>query len=213
MKKTFLILMLLVLASIGLAQTKTTAIDEVDAWQAVAAATMVVGTAKDVSGSYSTIVFLEVAYSDADAQAGVDIIVEVSYAADNWTQLTTFKTTAIDPATTTLNDATADAGDTAITLTDATTGAFDVPGRKWFILDGTVGNSESVRTVVNATHTVTLAHDLIRSHANSLNVFDYVYETVIPIPVAAAQYRILFNNTDADAGCHVTTRVAMLTVL
>jgi len=113
-----------------------------------------------------------------------------------------FKGTAETPATTTLNDADAAATDTTITLTDATTGDFDVPGRKWLIVDGTVGNSESVRTQVNSTHTVTLCQDLIRSHANGLSVWDRVDEWSIRIPFGAAYVRVLVNNTDADAAVH-----------
>ena len=96
-------------------------------------------------------------------------------------------------------------------MTDATTGDFDVPARKWFIVDGTVANSESVKTVVNVTHTITLAQDLIRSHANSLNVWDFVVEKVVSIPMAAAYVRVLINNTDADASIHFTTRISKVT--
>ena len=195
------------------ALTKTTALDIIDDWQAVAAATLVVGNAEDVSGSYSTVVYIEVALTTAAAQAGCDVIVEVSYADDNWTQLTTFKGTVETPATTTLNDAAADAGDSAITLTNATTGDYDVPGRKWFIVDGTVANSESVRTVINATHTVTLCQDLLRTHANGVSVWDRVDEWVVEVPMGASYVRVLVNNTDADAGVHFTSRCSKVTAL
>lgn len=195
------------------APTKTTTIDIIDSWQAVAAATLVVGNAEDVSASYETLVYLEVALTTAAAQDGVTVTIEVSYADDDWVVLTSFQGIAETPATTTLNDAAANAGDTTITLTDATTGDFDVPGRKWFIVDGTVANSESVKTVVNAVHTVTLAQDLIRSHADSLNVWDRVDDWAIRIPFGASFVRILINNTDADAGVHFTSRVSKVTVL
>ena len=108
-----------------------------------------------------------------------------------------------------MNDAAATAGDTTITLTDATTGDYDVPGRKWFIQDDTVANSETVRTVVNATQTVTLCQDLIRSHADSLIVSDRVDEWVVAIPMAVSYVRTLINNTDADASIHFTTRISL----
>jgi hypothetical protein len=195
------------------APTKTTSFDTIDAWQALAAATLAVGNAEDVSGSYLTIVYIEVALTDTDAQAGCDVIVEISYAADDWIELVTFRGTAETPATTTLNDAAANAGDTSITLTDATTGDFDVPSRKWFIVDGTVANSESVKTQVNATHTVTLCQDLLRSHANSLNVWDRVDDWPINIPNAAAFVRVIINNTDADAGVHWRSFVSKVSAL
>ncbi|HEB28405.1 MAG TPA: hypothetical protein ENI05_11630 [Porticoccus sp.] len=205
------LLLLLLIQPLPGAITKTTSIVEVDAWQALSAATLAVGNNHDISASYQTKVYLEIAYTDAQAQAGVDVLVEISYADDDWVLLRRFTTTGDTPATTTINDATANAGDPSITLTDATTGDFDVPARKWFIVDGTVANSESVKTVVNAVHTVTLAQDLIRSHADSLNVWDFVFEKVIAIPMAAAQVRVLINNTDADADIHWTTRVSKVT--
>ena len=207
-----LILILLIQPLPG-AITKTTSIVEVDAWQPLAAATLAVGNNHDISASYQTKLYLEIAYTDPgnSPQAGVDVLVEISYADDNWVLLTRFDTTADATASTTINDGTVTAGDTTITLTDATTGDFDVPSRKWFIVDGTVANSESVKTVVNATHTVTLAQDLIRSHANGLTVYDFVFEKTIAIPMAAAQVRVLINNTDADATIHFTTRVSKVT--
>ena len=214
MKRVFVVLALLLILLVQplpAAITKTTSIVEVDAWQALGTAALVVGNNHDISASYETKVYLEIACTHVNAQAGVDVLVEISYADDNWVLLTRFTTTGDTPATTTINDGAVTAGDTTITLTDATTGDYDVPGRKWFIVDGTVANSESVRTVVNAVHTVTLAHDLLRNHANGLNVWDFVYEKVISIPMAAAQYRILINNTDADATIHWTSRVSKVT--
>lgn len=195
------------------APTKTTSIDIIDNWQAVAAGTLVVGNAEDISGSYETLVYLEVALTSANAQDGVTVIMEISYADDDWVVLTSFQGTAETPATTTINDGTVTADDTTITLTDATTGDFDVPSRKWFIVDGTVANSESVKTVVNATQTVTLAQDLIRSHANSLNVYDRVDDWVISVPMGASFVRTLINNTDSDAPVHFTSRVSKVTAL
>jgi hypothetical protein len=195
------------------ALTMTTSIDEVDAWQAVTAGTLVEGTAKAISTSYTTLLYIELAYIEAVANDGATVIIEISYADDNWMKLTEFTGTAETPATTTLNDAAANAGDSAITLTDATTGDFDVPGRKWFIKDGTIGNSESVKTKVNAVHTVTLLQDLIRSHADALNVYDRVDEWVVSIPFGAAYVRTHINNTDADCDLAYTTRVSLVTAL
>lgn len=196
-----------------MALTKTTSIDQIDAWQAVTAGTLVVGTADAINDSYNTLLYVELAPIEAVATDGAEVIVEVSYGDDDWVQIATVKATAETPATTTLNDAAANAGDTSITLTDATTGDFDVPGRKWFIKDGTIGNSESVRTVVNSTHTVTLCQDLMRSHADSLNVYDRVDEWVFEIPMAASYVRTIINNVDADCDVAFTTRISKVTAL
>ncbi len=220
MKRIILVLTLLLLLLIQPlpgAITKTTSITIIDDWQLVAPGTLVVGAAVDkntdnISDSYQTKLYLEIAYTDPEnsAQAGVDVLVEISYADDNWVLLRRFTTTGDSTASTTINGAVT-ANDPSITLTDATTGDFDVPSRKWFIRDGTVANSESVKTVVNATHTVTLAQDAIRSHANSLTVYDFVFEKTIAIPMAAAYVRVLINNTDVDATIHFTTRVSKVT--
>jgi len=196
-----------------MALTKSTSIDEVDAWQAVVAGTLVEGAAKSISGSYATLLYLEIALTEAVDTTGVEAIIEVSYGDDNWMQLVTLKGTAETPATTTINDADVGAGESSLTLTDATTGDFDVVGRKWFIKDGTIGNSESVRTKVNAVHTVTLCQDLLRAHANGLSVYDRVDEWCIEIPFAASYVRTLVNNVDADCDCAFTTRVSLVTAL
>lgn len=196
-----------------MALTKTTSIDTIDAWQVGTKGTLVTGNADAISDSYATMLYLEIALIEASASDGVEVIIEVSYGDDEWVQLTPLKGTAETPATTTINDAAVDAADTAITLTDATTGDFDVPGRKWFIKDGTIANSEAVRTVVNATHTVTIAQDLIRGHANGLSVYDRVDEWVIEIPFACSQVRTLINNVDASCDCAFTTRISKVTAL
>lgn len=209
----FVLIILMFSSLLNAATTKTSVIDTVDAWQSLAAATLAVGNTGDVSQSYESILYIEVALTTAAAQDGCSVIVEVSYTDDEWVQLTTFTGTAETPATTTINDATVASGDTTVTLTDATTGDFDVPGRKWLIIDGTVANSEAVRTIVNATQTVTLCQDLIRAHADSLNVWDRVDEWVVSIPFAVSQVRVLINNTDADATVHFTTRLSKVIVL
>lgn len=194
-----------------MAVTKTTVIEEVDSWQEVAGGVLVEGAVKDVSGSYASLLFIEAALIEAVASDGVEIIVEVSYADDNWVKFQTLKGTSETPVTTTINDASVDATDITITLTDATTGDFDIIGRKWFIKDGTIANSESVRTKSISTHTITLCQDLLRAHANSLNVYDRVDEWVVEIPFAVAQCRVLFNNVDTDCDAVFTTRCARVT--
>ena len=214
--KTKLLILSMALLFCSVAQgalTKTTTLDIIDNWQLVATSTLVEGNAEDISSSYSTVIYIEVALTSAAAQSGCDIEIEISYADDNWVKFLPLKGTAETPAATTLNDGAATAGDTTITLTDATTGDFDVPGRKWFILDGPVANSESVKTKVNATHTVTLCQDLLRSHADSLAVYDRVDEWAIAIPMAASYVRVLINNTDADATVHFTSRVSKVSGL
>jgi len=197
-----------------MALTKTTSIVEIDAWAAITAATAREGAAHDVSASYNSLLYIEVALGEAVAHAGYGIYVEVSYGDDDWVLLCgPFSGTIETAATTTINDAAANAGDSTITLTDATTGDFDIVGRKWFILEGTVGNSESVRTKSQAANVVTLFQDMIRNHTNGANVYDRVDEWCIEIPFAPSQVRVLIDNTDADCDIYSTTRISKVTAL
>lgn len=195
------------------ALTMTTSIDEIDAWQAVTGGTMGEGTADSISDSYATILYIEVALIEAVAHSGCDVIVEVSYGDDNWMQLTTFKGTAETPVTTQTAEDPTVAGDTTVTLDDSSTGDFDVVGRKWFIKDGTIGNSESVRTKSDDTNVVTLCQDTLREHAVDSDVYDRVDEWVVSIPFGVAYVRTLINNTDADCDVAFTTRISKVTGL
>ena len=194
--------------------TKTTTIDTVDAWQALGAGLLKTGNQEDNSTSFATTVYIEIAYTDAQEQSGVDIIIETSYNDDDWITLSGGLVTTITdtPATTTLNGAVT-ATDATITLTDATTGDFDVKARKWFIVDGTVANSESLKTESNSTHVVTMTQDALRSHNTGLNCWDMVVEHSFSIPISAGAFRVLINNTDADADIHFRTWVSKVTAL
>ena len=176
---------------------------------------MRVGTPDQISDSYATIVYIEVADIEAVAQEGVTVIVEVSYADDLWMKLVEFKGTAQTGGADDLDEGGgATAGDATITLTDATTDDFDIVGRKWLIWDtGAVANSESVRTVSVAGNVVTLAQDLLNNHDDAEPVYDLVDEWVISIPFGVAWVRVLVNNTDADCDVASTTRISKVTAL
>jgi len=191
--------------------TKTIAVDTVDPWTNVPAGTLVVGADKDVSGSYNTLLYIQVALVEAVAQAGCTVMAEVSYTGNDWVKFFEVTGTAETPATTTINDADVGAGETSLTLTDATTGDFDVPGRLWYIKDGTIANSEAVRTKSQAANVVTLCDALLRAHANGLNVYDRCDEWVVQVPMAAAFVRVVIYNSDSDADVDFTSRVSMVT--
>jgi len=197
------------------ALTKTTSFDTIDAWQALAPATMAVGNAEDISSSYFTLVYIEVALTDADPQAGCDVEIEISYADDDWRNFWgPVKGTAETPGADDLDEAGgASAGDPTITLTDATTDDFDVIGRRWFIIHGTVANSESVRTASISGNTITLTQDLMRAHVDAQVVWDRVDEWVVAIPLGASYVRVIINNTDADAGVHWRSYCSKVTAL
>lgn len=209
-----ILLLLIPLCCIAFAAlTKTTSIVELDAWEYVAAGTLDVGAAGDIHLSYDTILYLEIAYTDTDAQDGVDVSIEVSYGDDDWTLLqkpfTTPAGAAQDGDDLDGNEA---AGQTVITLTTATN--FGTPGQKWFIWDITWQyDSESVRTKSIDVKNVTLVHDTLRAHLDESTVWEFVHEYVIPIPAGFAYVRVLINNTDADGDVFYTTRLSKVTAL
>ena len=197
------------------ALTKTTAFDTIDAWQSLAVASMAVGNAEDISASYETIVYIEVALTNANAQAGVNVEIEISYADDDWRNFWgPVVGTAETPGADDLDEGGGAApADPTITLTDATTDDFDVIGRRWFIIHGTVANSESVRTASIAGNVVTLTQDLMRAHVDAQIVWDRVDEWSVRIPMAASYVRVIINNTDADATIHWRSYCSKVTAL
>ena len=195
------------------ALTKSTAFDGIDAWQALGTAAMAVGNSEDVSLSYDTVVFIELAYTGAAANEGVTVYVEISSGtADDWTPLWTAKSTAATAGLDDLDEAgNTLAGDTTITTTAGATDAFDVVGRTWFIVDTTVGESEVLRTKSWDTQTATLAQDAKYAHSDAEVISDTVFQWAVHIPVAAAYVRVLVNNTDADSAIHWRSHCSKVT--
>jgi len=196
-----------------MALTKSTAIVEIDAWAAIVAATAREGAAHDISASYDSLLYIEVALGEAVAHAGYQVFVEVSYGDNNWMLLCGPFAGTIETADTDTIHTEHAAASATIELHDAATGDFDVVGRKWFILDGTVANSESVRTKSVAGNVVTLFQDTLRLHADNTVVYDRVDEWCIQLPLAASQVRVLIDNTDADCDIYSTTRISKVTAL
>ena len=208
----YLILFLILYSVARAALTKTTSIVEVDAWQSVGAGTLDVGAAGDISGSYNTILYLEIAYADTAAQDGVDVTVEVSYGDDNWTLLSSFTTPSGGTLISTQLSGEELEGQTVVELNDMTD--FADLGLKWFIEDDDGDeDSESVRTKAISGSNLTLCHDTLRGHDYTDNCWGIVHERIIPIPATFAYVRVLINNTDADADVFYTTRISKVTAL
>lgn len=210
---TFLFALLVLPGHVALAAlTKTTSIIESDAWSQVNAGGFQLGSPTDIFDSYRTIVYLEIAYIDTDAQDGVWVIIEVSYGDDNWMLLYTFQTPSGGALTSSTLYGSATAGETTIDLNEGS--YFATPGQQWFIYDGTDGEySESVRTKSESGDTVTLCHDLIRSHVSDSVVWETVHNYALSIPPAYAYVRVLINNADSNADIIRTIRISKVTEL
>lgn len=194
------------------ALTKTTALDGIDAWQALAAATVAVGNSENISASFSTVVYIEIAYTGAAAQAGVDIILEISpLTGDDWTEFWTGKTTGATPNLDDLDEGGgASAGDPTINVTDST-GNYDDNGYLFFVIDTTVAESEVMRVKSEAGNAITLCQDLKYNHVDTEVTTDEVYQKTVYIPFPAAFVRVIINNTDADAGIHWRSHCSKVT--
>lgn len=186
---------------------KTSSMVSVDPWEIVGFATADTGAVADFSAGYGGYLNIEIAFVTAAAHSGGDIgDLEYSYnGVDDWIKFADISLLIAEtPATSTINDAAVTAGDTSLTLTDATTGDFDTKGRTWFIQDPVIANSETVKTLSNATHNVELASALTRSHANGSIVYDRVIQIRERIGTDMPYIRAFINNTDAD--CDIAKR-------
>ena len=207
---TFLFALLVLPGHVALAVlTKTTSmIGNVD-WNSVPANTMAKMAAWNISDSYDTILYLEIAYTDEAPQDGVEVIIEVSYGDDDWTLLDTFVTPPGLGWDDFLDGAVV-AGETTVTFDGGT--EFDVPGQKFFFESGD-DEEETVRVKSFAGSTATLCHDLQFNHANATNVWGEVYEYVIHIPAPCAYVKVSIENPDADGDIYFTTRLSKVTSL
>ena len=207
-----ILFLLILLCSVAFAAlTKTTSVDEIDAWQTVSAGTLQEGNAGNISNSYATILYLEIAYIAIATQDGVDVKIEVSYGDDDWTLLTEFTTPSLSVGGTDTTNGEVFFDDTTILLDSAV--AFDTPGQKFLIVDPTPGNSEAVRVKIEAAKTVTMCAPLLRGHVDASVVWDTVHDYTFQIPAAFAFVRVLINNTDANADIMFTTRISKVTGL
>lgn len=213
-KLSILFLVILLCSVAFAALTKTTSLIEFDSWQLLNPASAVAGDFGDISDSYSTILYLEIAYTDTDAQDGVEVTVEVSYGDDNWVQLTKpFTTPPGDGGNDDELDGEATAGQSTLTIDGVANPNFGPKGQKIFILRG--GFSESVRMKVGVAGgaTMTLCHDILNTHPDATPIWDTVYEYALPIPAAFAFVRVIINNTDANASIYWVTRISKVTGL
>lgn len=197
-----------------MALTKTTTIDLIDPWTEIIATGAVTGAAKSLADSFSSILYIELCPTEAVAQGGALVRVEISYADDDWQEFVTFTSTDTIAQTTTLNGEVA-ADDPTITLTSAT-GAFSIPGQKFLIRDDTgvgIEDSETCLVETEAANVVTLGQNVKDTHVTGLNCYTDVDEWVIEIPLAASQVRTFVSAEDDDCNIAFTTRISKVTSL
>jgi len=191
-----------------MALTKTTTISQTDAWAAIAAGAMRVGSTHDLSGSFSSLLYIDVAPIEAVAQTGLRITVQVSYADQLWDTLMEFKSNSVTSTLTTL-DAEAASGQKVLSVALQSQ---DV-GSYLFIKDGTIGDSELVIVQAFAAGEYTLADNVINTHANGLGVYSDAQQWVIELPLAASIARVLYYNVDTDCDMASSSHLSIVTSL
>lgn len=160
------------------------------ALQSVAASSVVVGSAFDMSGKIGGMVQVRFGRrATTAAGAGANIRIEVSKAAagdNSWFPLaiftSAFAATNSQPITTTSN-----AAQNVLTMTTTTNMAI---GDVVFIDNGTIGNSEWARIkAVSAAASVTIEDNLVNNQANTTPVYRAA-EIYPPVAIPEGVYRI-----------------------
>ena len=195
-----------------MAITKTSTEIEIDQWVEVAATEIRIGSAHDISGSYDSLLYIEVHNSDAAALAngGVEVTVEVSYGTENWIELTSFVWTDDNADATTL-DGNVSATDTTITTAGAAWKAGDIG----FIYTGNTSESFMVKSVDSGVILI-LTSPQMHDHATGSTVTHNSNgkgRYAIELPISASQVRVLYNNTDADEEVATSSRISKITSL
>jgi hypothetical protein len=223
MKKTIATILLAVLIVCSLTPpilavlTKTTTVDVVDAWQRVKYATCVVGTAKDISNSYQTVLYVTIADANAQANDGLStFIVQVSNQTNGyWSTLGTFSAGAAATGASTTNAGALTDANTVIDLADATTAHFDHNLASWFLLDGADTTKSEVFWTKSGvgTSVLTVADPPKNTHLTGCAVWTPVYQWVISIPSPCAFVRVSYLNADANSDYYATSRVSKVSAL
>lgn len=186
---------------------------QVDEWAVVSAGSMRKGAEIAIPNDLQIAFEVTVCKVEAVAHDGENIvIIEVSgntTGDEDWTELVTFKINAETAATTTL-DAEAAAAATVVPLT--ATANFTTKGDKYFIKNGTIGNSEIVRNNgVSAGVSITILDGLTNIQQNGLSIYTTVEQFAITLPDLFRRARVLINNKDADCDIVSRTRLAKIT--
>ena len=194
-----------------MALTKTTTETVVDPWAAITAGTLQVGQAGDVSANYNSLIHIEAGLIEHNVtHDGIEIIVEASYADDDWMTWKEIKGESWSAVEDDL-DGGVTAGDTTADLTNAV-GSYDSNSVKWLVYDE--GDSEIVRTKSAAGNTITIMSTGFKNnHADGVATFDRAHEWSVLLPFGAARVRVLINNVDADCDVLARTWISEVTAL
>ena len=191
----------------------------VDAWALTAQNAVREGTVMNLSDSFASMVFIDIALGDTTAHTGTRVLLQVSSAAADdefWTDLVEF-VAVVGTANTevVLNNPLAAAA-TAVEVADLTGFTVATGGVLLaFMLDNSVANSELVQIVSTS---VEGGNDLInildgvkREHAVTTTVLSNITESrAIAIPSGVLRARVLYDNLYDANGAAIYTRTRVV---
>jgi len=185
---------------------------QVDEWAVVGPATLREGATFAIADDLRIRADVTVCKGEATAHDGNGyVIVEGSWNTtgdEDWTELISFMITAETAVGTTL-DVEASATDTLVPLTATTD--METKGDRYFIKNGTIGNSEVVRNNGNSSGvSITILDGLTNTQANATPIFTGVEDFSFGFPAEYRRGRILIKNLDAD--CDIVTRTTIAKV-
>ncbi len=176
---------------------------QVDDWTALVAGAFGKGSEADVSSTLEQALMVTVVHADADANANGVLVKVQARAGENdedWKNLYPPIRMGAGQAITRTLDAEATSPTAVVPLTDASGTIFEALGTAFFILNGTIVNSEVVTvSAFTTTASVTGTDNLKNTQQNGLSAFTGVAEKFFPIPGSVHPVRVLFFNDDADA--------------
>jgi hypothetical protein len=198
---------------------------EVDAWAAVLEDAIRIGATTDISDCYSAVLYIDVALTAVDLHEGTQLIVQTSGATagtENWVDFTKLLCLADRSATAADGEATVGIitdANTVIDVADTDAGKWETEGTRWFfVLDGTVANSEMLQIQAYTNDaSFNLVDNPVRTHASGVVLWDTAEKYQITLPIGAQRVRVIYDNTwDGDgtgAQMHCRSYITQVTGL
>lgn len=177
-----------------------------DAIQELASGVMATGSARDVSGSYGTRVFIDYApTAETAATAGARAVVQISGEASGdefWTDYYEFSSALNTAASEALSNIEA-VGSTVLEV--VSTVGFTTLGEKLFLKNGTLGNSEWARLKTYSSNvSITLFSGLTREQAAGTVVYTKAERWSCPLPIDIKRYRVIMFAPTGPTGVFMT---------
>lgn len=208
MKRILCLLFALLLFVSNAFAALTKAVEEEDAWTAVASNVVVEGATVDVSAHYQSVLTIVTAVtSDTTAANGMEIRVQMSANTagdEDWIEVTAFQgltttSTILDSEAITNNPLAA----ASTTITCASTTGYTLPtgtDNGWRYIDDGANSEIVLQNGLTLNTNITIVDGTTHAHNQNTLMWNVVGVFVVQIPDAASRVRIVYNNTKDAAG-------------